>query len=101
MVHSIVLRFWLEWSGVGSGSEFSTTRVKNYNGINGNGNYLVLAWPTAWGYPTFVVNGLLTRAFTRVNATYSLTNAYGYTASYDVWVSNTIQNSAIASFQIN
>jgi len=90
----------LTGAGVGSGSELSTTLVKNYDGINGGGNYLVFAWPTSWGTPTFVINGLVSTAFTRVRSN-AFINASGGTTSYDVWVSDTQMNSPIAQFQIN
>ena len=88
-------------AGVGSGSELSTTRVQTRNGINGGGNYLAFAWPTSFGTPAFVINGLPNTAFTKVQGPYTFTNQYGYTASYDVWMSNTAQNSPITLFQIN
>jgi hypothetical protein len=89
----------LTGAGVGSGYELSTTMVKTYNGINGGGNYLVFAFPSAWGTPTFVVNGLTSTAFTRVRNN-AFINASGGSTTYSVWVSNTIQSSAIAQFQI-
>lgn len=89
----------LTGAGVGTGFELSTTRVKTYNGINGAGNYLVFAFPTAWGTPTFVANGLITTAFTQVRNNL-FTNASGGQTNYQVWVSNTTQAGAIAQFQI-
>lgn len=88
-------------AGVGSGSELSTTRVQTRNGINGGGNYLTFAWPTSFGTPSFVINGLPNTAFTKIQSAYAFVNQYGYTASYDVWMSNTAQNSPITLFQIN
>ena len=83
-------------------SELSNTRVQNRSGINGGGNYLVFAWPTSFGTPTFTVNGLNVNTFTKLGSSISFTNAYGYSATpYDVWFSNTQQNSAIASFLIS
>jgi hypothetical protein len=84
-----------------SNSELSTTRVQTRNGIDGGGDYLVFAWPTSFGNPTFVVNGLPNTAWSKVNNSFTFTNTYGYTASYDVWMSNTQQNSPITTFQIN
>lgn len=84
------------YAGMGaSGSELSGTRNKTYTGFNGNGNYLVFAWPTSFGNPSFTVNGLPNTAFTKVQGPYTFANQYGYTASYDVWMSNTIQNSPL------
>lgn len=90
----------LTGAGVGTGNELSTTRVKTYNNINAAGNYLVFAWPTAWGNPSFIINGLVSTAFTKVRSN-TFTNSAGASTSYDVWVSNTTQAGAIAQFQIN
>lgn len=90
----------LTGAGIGSGNELATTRVKTYNGINAAGNYLVFAWPSTWGEPTFVINGLINTAFTKVRSN-SFTNGAGGITNYDVWVSNTTQAGAIAQFQIN
>lgn len=81
-------------------SELADNRIKNYNGINAGGNYLVFAWPSAFGQPTFTVNGLPNTAFTKVRANSPFTNANGYTTDYDVWMSNTQQNSPITLFDI-
>ena len=62
---------------------------------------MVFAWPTSFGTPAFVVNGLPNTAFTLISSAFSFTNANGYVNTYDVWISNTAQNSPIASFQIN
>ena len=90
----------LTGAGIGTGSELSTTLVKNYDGINASGNYLVFAWPSSWGQPTFVINGLVSTAFTKVRSNIFV-NASGGSNNYDVWVSDTQLNSAIAQFQIN
>ena len=90
----------LTGAGVGSGKELLSSRVQTRNGIDGGGRYLVFAWPTS-GTPTFIINGLPNTAWTKVNSNYTFTNVWGYTASYDVWMSNTPQFSPIRSFQIN
>lgn len=90
----------LTGAGVGSGKELLSSRVQTRNGIDGGGRYLVFAWPTS-GTPTFIINGLPNTAWTKVNSNYTFTNVWGYTASYDVWMSNTPQFSPITSFQIN
>lgn len=91
----------LDGAGVGYGSELSTTKTKNYNGINGNGEHLIFAWPTSFsGDPIFIVNGLQNTAFTKVRTSSLFTNQYDYTTYYDVWISNTLQNSAISLFDI-
>ena len=79
-------------NGQAFGSELSTTKTKTYDGIDGNGWYLIFAWPSsvASSYtPSFSVNGLPNTAFTRVRTNSPLVNQYGITANYEVWVSNT------------
>ena len=91
----------LSGAGVGSGSVLASSLSAVYNGINGAGEYLVFAWPTSFGTPTFTVNGLPNTAFTKVNSSFSFTNSWGYVENYDVWMSNTVQNSAISQFVIS
>jgi len=92
---------WATGAGVGSGKALSTSRAGTYNGINGAGQYLVFAWPSSYGAPSFTVNGLPNTAFTKIGSGVSHTNMYGYVVNYDVWISNTAQNSPIASFVIS
>ncbi len=92
---------WADGAGVGSGKTLSGSRAANYSGINGAGQYLVFAWPTSYGTPAFTINGLPNTAFTKIGNAVSHTNMHGYTINYDVWISNTAQNSAIASFIIS
>jgi hypothetical protein len=92
---------WATGAGVGSGKALSTSRAASYNGINGAGQYLVFAWPSSYGTPTFTVNGLPNTAFTKIGSGVSHTNMYGYNTNYDVWISNTAQNSPISSFVIS
>lgn len=94
----------LNGAGVGSGSELSTSINKNYNGINGAGQHLIFAWPSGVSNsksPTFTVNGLPNTAFTRVRTDSSFVNQFGFTTNYEVWVSNTAQNSPISQFSIS
>jgi hypothetical protein len=90
----------LTGAGIGTGNEFASSRAKVYNGINGGGEYLIFAFPTTWGTPSFTVNGLPNTAFTKVRDT-AFINSDGYSASFQVWVSNTEQNSPIALFSIS
>lgn len=83
----------------GNGNILTNTRVHTLNGINGSGNYLVFAFPNSFGTPIFVANGMVTTAFSMTNSVF--TNTYGRTQSYNIWYSNTIQNSPITYFQIN
>lgn len=79
-------------NGQAFGSELSTTKTKTYDGIDGNGWYLIFAWPSSVSSsytPSFSVNGLPNTAFTRVRTNSPLVNQYGITANYEVWVSNT------------
>lgn len=87
-------------NGQAYGSELSSTKNKTYNGINGNGQYLIFAWPSivSGSYtPTFTVNGLAQSAFTRIRTNSPfLRTIYGYNGiNYEVWVSNTAQNSPL------
>lgn len=94
----------LTGAGVGSGSILVTSKNRGYNGINGAGDHLIFAWPSSVSgatSPTFTVNGLPNTAFTRVRTASAFTNQYGFTTNYEVWVSNTLQNSPIALFSIS
>jgi hypothetical protein len=88
----------LSGAGVGTGSELASGRAKTYNGINGDSKYLVFAFPEAYGVPQFFINGLVSTAFTK--STMTFINASGGQAEYQVWVSNTPQNSPITQFEI-
>jgi hypothetical protein len=92
----------LSGAGVGTGSILAamnnTRKDKVYNNINGGGRHLIFAWPTSLPdstNPIFTVNGLSNTAFTRVRTSSPFTNQYGFTTNYEVWVSNTLQNSPL------
>lgn len=88
----------LTGAGVGSGSQITTTKNKSYNGINGGGEHLIFTWSSSLPgalNPTFTVNGLPNTAFSRVRTNSQFTNQFGYTTDYEVWVSNTLQNSPL------
>lgn len=89
----------LTGAGVGTGSELATGRTKSYDGINGEGDYLVFAFPSSWGTPVFIVYGLTNTAFTKVRDN-TFTNASGGSTNYQVWVSNSEQNNTITDFDI-
>jgi hypothetical protein len=83
-------------AGVGTGSDLSTTKNRTYNQINGNGRYLIFAWPSSAAgatNPTFTVGGFLFTLFTRVQTAWPFTNQFNETTNYEVWVSNTAYNS--------
>jgi hypothetical protein len=92
---------WADGAGISSGKSLSGTRVGSYNGINGAGQYLVFAWPSSYGTPTFTINGLPNTAWTKIGTSISFTNMNSYVTTYDVWISNTAQNSPITSFVIS
>jgi hypothetical protein len=88
----------LNGAGFGTGNELSETKDKTFTNINGNGNYLIFAWPSSVDNslnPIFTVNNMRSTAFTNVATDWSFTNSYGFTTKYEVWVSNTLQNSPI------
>ena len=88
----------LSGAGVGTGSQLATTKTKSYDNINGGGNFLIFAWPTIFSgstTPAFKVNGLTSTAFTQVKTSWLFTNQFGFSSNYEVWVSNTIQNSPL------
>lgn len=75
-------------------SELSATKAKTYSNIDGGGKYLVFAFPSVFGTPSFVVNNLKNTAFTKVRSNSVFVNEYGFSGvSYDVWISNTAYNS--------
>lgn len=95
--------------GYGFGSILSTSINGPYgggfNGIDGDGQHLIFAWPSNFTNattPVFTVNGLISTAFTRVRINSFFSNQYGFTGTtYEVWVSNTLQNSPISTLQIS
>jgi hypothetical protein len=81
-----------------TGSELSITKNRTFTEINGGGRYLLFAWPSSVTdalTPNFTVNGLPNTAFTRLKTNWTFTNLFGFSTSYEVWVSNTIQNSPL------
>ena len=87
----------LNGAGVSPGSALTTSKNRTYTGINGNGKYLIFAWPSSVAgatIPVFSVNNLPNTAFTRVKTAWAFTNIYGVTTNYEVWVSNTAYNSS-------
>lgn len=78
------------------GNELSTTKSKTYTGINGSGNHLVFAFPSAFGTPVFSVNGNPNSAFTKVKSSFYFLNEQIWSGTlYDVWISNTAQGSPL------
>ncbi len=88
----------LTGAGVSPGNQLASSKSKTYSNINGSGNYLLFAWPSSVSgatTPIFTVNGLLNTAFTNVKSAWSFTNTWGFTTNYEVWISNTLQNSPL------
>lgn len=81
------------------GSELATSKNKTYTGIDGEGKHLIFAWPSTVGgalSPAFSVNNLPNTAFTRVRTASTFVNQFGFSGvNYEVWVSNTLQNSPL------
>jgi hypothetical protein len=73
-------------------SELATNRQQTRT-INGGGEYIWFTFPTSFGIPSFVVNGLPNTAFT--TQTISHTNASGNTQNYYVIRTNTVQNGTL------
>lgn len=69
--------------------------------FGGDGNYLILALPSSFGAPSFVINGLTNTAFNRVRAGSAFVNVQSATIIMDVWVSNYQYNSPLASVIVN
>ena len=80
-------------NGLAYGSEFSLVKDKIYSNIDGQGQYLIFAWPSTFpgaADPTFRVNGIVNTAFTIVRSSSPLKNSQGFNGTdYEVWVSNT------------
>lgn len=75
-------------------SELSTNR-QQVRTFNGGGQYMWFAFPTSYGLPTFVVNGLPSTAF--VTETVSHTNESGHTQNYYVIRTTTVQNGTLTT----
>lgn len=86
----------------GTRSQLKSARTGTYTNIGGGNKMIAFAFPTSFGTPTFEVNGLANTAFTKIVSAHAFRNASGYTSTtYDVWVSNTPQNSPLSSIKIN
>ena len=69
---------------------FATSRSLSLSDYAAGSNYLFFAWPTAFGTPTFKINGLSNSAFTKVKNNFVFTNESNFSGvNYDVWISNT------------
>ena len=88
----------LTGAGIPPGNALATSKSRTYTQINGAGNYLLFAWPSSVVgalSPIFVVNGNPNSAFSRVKTAWSFTNLPGFSTNYEVWITNTLQNSPL------
>ena len=80
-------------NGLMYGNELSVTKAKIYKDIDGQGQYLLFAWPSTVPdatSPVFRVNGNISTAFSNVRTASPMANVYGFSGTdYEVWVSNT------------
>ncbi|SMF96024.1 hypothetical protein SAMN02949497_3404 [Methylomagnum ishizawai] len=72
-----------------AGAEFAAGRTQSRS-FSPSGQYLYFAWPSSFGTPVFLVNGLLNTAW--VKTTVGYTNPSGYTANFDVYRSQFLQS---------
>lgn len=77
-------------------SVLTTTRVM-FDTLAPSAQYIYFAWPTSFGTPTFLVNGLLNTAWTKVRSASAFVNASGASVNYDVWRSDNLLTS---TFQV-
>lgn len=84
-----------------SGSELRSNKTKSFTNLGGGGTYLIFAFPSAWGNPSFTVNGLANTAFTKIRSNSAFINQYGASVLMDVWVSDNNYNSALGSLAIS
>lgn len=85
-------------NGSATNNALAIDKSRTLNNMSGGGNHLVFAWPSVFPNsttPIFTVNGLANSAFTPIKTAYSFTNQYGLTTNYEIWVSNTVQNSPL------
>ena len=95
----------LSGASISPGYSLATSYVRSYNGINGAGWYLVFAHPTSFYTaagrdPIFKINGAPNSAFTKVRSNSPFVTDTGLTINYDVWITNTAQNSSIDAFDV-
>lgn len=75
-----------------AGSELSTAFAQSRS-LSPSAQYMYFAFPTAWGTPSFTVNGLLNTAWSKVRSASAFVNASGATVNYDVWRSDNLLSS--------
>jgi hypothetical protein len=88
----------LTGAGVSPGNVLSKVKNRTYTNINGAGGYLLFAWPSNVpnaASPAFSVNGVTSTGFSQLLTGFSFINTFGITTNYEVWISNTAQNSPL------
>lgn len=84
----------LDGSGISPGSALATTYARTYTGMIGGNKYLIFGHPTVFGSSVRFFNGTNEiNAFTKVCSSIAFVNESGFTANYDIWISNTQYNS--------
>lgn len=71
-----------------SNKDFGTSKSLSAS-VDGNGNYIYFVFPTSFGVASFKVNGLQNTAWTVT--TRAFINSSGYSESYTIYRSNTVQ----------
>lgn len=82
----------------GLSSSLSTVKEHTFYQVGSGNRHVVLAWPSSMAgasNPTFKVNGVVNNAFTRLRNAQPFQNLLLFTTNYEVWISNTPQNSPI------
>ena len=82
----------------GLSSSLSTVKEHTFYQLGSSNRHIVLAWPSSMvgsSNPTFKVNGVVNNAFTRLRNAQPFQSLLLFTTNYEVWISNTPQNSPI------
>jgi hypothetical protein len=82
----------------GLSSSLSTVKEHTFYQVGSSNRHIVLAWPSSMvgsSNPTFKVNGVVNNAFTRLRNAQPFQSLLLFTTNYEVWISNTPQNSPI------
>ncbi len=73
--------------------------MKSFENFDGEGNYIVYAFPSIFGTPTFKINNIITNSFTKVRED-AFVNSLGYSSTYQIWCSDYKQNGTIQKIEI-
>jgi hypothetical protein len=72
-----------------SNNTLTSTRNRTIT-LNGNGQYIYYCYPASLGDASFTINGFISTSW--IKTTQSFTNSSGYTTTYNIYRSTTIQN---------